>query len=342
MPPTIDAHQASPSPTRINEAFTGFHQALDKVAVQAELARLPVFLRAEVFPQLLSLHLTRHKPGRRCLIEYSLLLKHPSRPPQHLTLMAKIRMKSHDHNAWAVINGLWQAGINQQASDAIMIPSPMGEIPHWHMLLQPKVPGLALEPLLAGPQGEHLAMRVAAAAHNIHRSGVPTQRHHTITDELNILHKCLSKTAHTHPQWAARIERVIEHCKRLGKRLPHTPNCGIHRDLYADQIIVDGDTLYLLDFDLYCLGNPALDIGNFIAHISEFSVRKLGNANALSHVEHALTTEYLQLNPSCTAEAIDTYTTLSLARHIYISTLFTVRRPFTQALLELTEQRLAL
>jgi hypothetical protein len=31
---------------------------------------------------------------------------------------------------------------------------------------------------------------------------------------------------------------------------PPPARCGIHRDFYADQVIVDGSRLYLLDFDL--------------------------------------------------------------------------------------------
>src|SRR2546426_9353652 len=38
-------------------------------------------------------------------------------------------------------------------------------------------------------------------------------------------------------------------------------------------VIVNGERLFLLDFDLYCEGDPALDIGNFLGHITEQSLR---------------------------------------------------------------------
>jgi len=330
-------------PTRpISETFVGFHQALDAAEVQAELSRLPFFQRDGTVPELIAIRLSRHKPGRRCLIEYDLLLKRPSRRPQPLTLMAKMRIKSHDHSTWTVVNGLWEAGMNYQTDDGIALPRPVGEIPHWHIWLQPKVPGVGLEQQLAGPQGERLAERVAEAAHKIHHSGVPTCRRHTMADELRILNERLGKAASAYPQWSGRIERIINRCENLGNSLPPAPLCGIHRDFYADQIIADDETLYLLDFDLYCQGDPALDIGNFIAHITEFSLRTWGNANTLAHVEQALAKRFLQLNPGIAAQRIRAYVTLTLARHIHISTLFTKRRPFTQALLELTEQRLGI
>jgi len=325
-----------------NESFEGFQQAFDAVAVQAELSRLPFFQSDGVLPVLTAIRLSRHKPGRRCLIEYDLLVKHPSRLPQPLTLMAKVRMKSHDHTTWALANALWQGGMNDQADDNIAVPRPIGEIPHWHMWLQSKVAGVTLEQRFIGSQGERLAERVAEAANKIHRSGIPTQRRHIMADELNILTERLTRMAKSHPWWSSRLERISKHCKSLGESLPAASLCGIHRDFYADQIIADDEKLYLLDFDLYCEGDPALDIGNFIAHITEFSLRTLGDANALAHIEQALERRFLQLNTNIAAESIRAYATLTLARHIYISTLFTERRPFTQTLLELTEQRLGI
>ncbi len=325
-----------------NETFEGAHQALDAVAVQVELSRLPFFLHDDAFPELIAIRLRRHKPGRRCLIEYDLLVKHPYNPPFAMTLMAKIRMKSHDHKTWAVLNSLWEGDFNDNTDDNIKIPCPVGEIPHWHMMLQLKVSGTELEAMLAGSRGEHLAKQIAESAFKIHNSGIPTRRRHTMANELDILNERLSRTANANPHWSIRIKDIIKHCEKRGNNLPTVPLCGIHRDFYADQIIVNGRLLYLLDFDLYCKGDPALDIGNFIAHITEFSLRTFNNADALINVKHALSNRYLQLNPNIKRQSIQTYETLTLARHIYISTLLSERKPFTLALLELTEQRLGI
>ncbi len=94
---------------------------------------------------------------------------------------------------------------------------------------------------------------------------------------------------------------------------------------------------------LYCLGDPALDIGNFIGHMSEQSLRQLGNPRALAGQERALEERFLQLSGESAPKAfgaIQCYTTLTLARHIYLSTQFPERQNFTEALLELCELRL--
>ncbi len=123
-------------------------------------------------------------------------------------------------------------------------------------------------------------------------------------------------------------------------REPHA--CGIHRDFYADQVIAADARLTLVDLDLYAAGDPALDVGNFLAHLMEQSLRERGDPEALHDREEALRGRFLELAPDVSRAAVEAYTTLSLARHVFLSTRFPERRCFTGALLELCEKRLGL
>jgi aminoglycoside phosphotransferase (APT) family kinase protein len=163
-----------------------------------------------------------------------------------------------------------------------------------------------------------------------------------MVDELSILHERLPLVAQRKPQWANRLERILDACDRLGTSVPEPTPCGIHRDFYADQVLVSGERLYLLDFDLYCEGDPALDIGNFMGHITEQSLRTYGDPNTLADREAAMEERFVELSDRPTRAAIQAYAMLTLVRHIYLSTQFPERRPFTEALLELCEQRLTI
>jgi thiamine kinase-like enzyme len=113
-----------------------------------------------------------------------------------------------------------------------------------------------------------LVRRIAEAVHKIHRADVPAEHRHTMADELRILHKRLPEVARQEPAWERRIERLLAACDRLGESVPEPRACGVHRDFYADQVLVSGQRLVLLDFDLYCVGDPALDVGNFLGHVT--------------------------------------------------------------------------
>jgi aminoglycoside phosphotransferase (APT) family kinase protein len=143
------------------------------------------------------------------------------------------------------------------------------------------------------------------------------------------------------PEWADRLERLLAACDRLGAGLAAPRLRGIHRDFYADHVLVDASRLYLLDFDLHCQGDPALDIGNFSGHMIEHSLRTRGVPDALAEPQRELEKQFLALSGDSTADAVSAYTTLALVRHIFLSTQFPERHHTTQALLELCEDHVA-
>lgn len=273
--------------------------------------------------------LLRHKPGRRALVSYELALEDGGT----LTVLGKARAKGLDEKSYRVQKALWE--------EEQPVPEPLGIVPEFHLWLQRKVAGVPAIEVLTGPDGRGLAKKVAALAHGLHGSRVrPLRRPHGIGEELRILHQRLPLVAAGNPRWERRIEKVLLLCNRLGETLSQSVTRPIHRDFYPDQVLVDGDRLWLLDLDLYCAGDPALDVGNFVAHLTEYGLRKLGDPGGLKDREEALEETFAALAGEDVLPAVRAYTTLTLARHVHISTLFPERRPFTGELLELCEGRL--
>jgi Phosphotransferase enzyme family len=286
------------------------------------------------------IRVARYKPGRRCVIEYDLDVEQPDAPPEAITLLGKVRVRRFGKSGYRLLSAFWNAGFDADAPDGICVPEPVGTVSKFRMWLQRKVQGHSATEVLAAPGGVKLARRIADAAHKIHRAGVPAERRHSMVDELRILHERLPVVRPAEPRWAERIERILEASDHLGAATPEPEPCGIHRDFYADQMLVDGSRLYLLDFDLYCEGDPALDIGNFLGHITEQSLRAFGDPEALAEIEEAAEERFVELSGEKTRSAVRAYKTLTLVRHIHLSTLFPERRPFTERLLALCEERL--
>jgi aminoglycoside phosphotransferase (APT) family kinase protein len=292
-----------------------------------------------------SIRVARYKPGRRCLIEYE--LERPGGKPGNRTerstiiLVGKAKARGMDEATHRLMHQLRGAGFGEDSADGICVPEPLGMVREFQMCLYRKAPGEPVTQLLAGPDGKPLAARIAEGIYKLHQANVSCQRRHTIADELRILHDRLSTLALSRPQWAPRLQRLLADCDRLGAAIPEPAACGIHRDFYADHVLVEGPRLYLLDFDLYCQGDPGLDVGNFIGHLIEQSLRTSGNPRALDMQQEALVRRYVELSGPAVASSIDAYTTLTLVRHIWLSTQFPDRRGSTEALLELCEDRLA-
>jgi hypothetical protein len=285
------------------------------------------------------IQVVRHKPGRRCVIEYDLEALGPEAPPEGVVLLGKVRAKRSGKSGYRMLCSLWEAGFGADAPDGICVPEPLGTISKFRMWLQRKEPGRTATELLAQPGGAVLVRRISEAAHKLHLANVPTERRHTMADELKILHERLPVVACREQPWARRIERLLAACVRLGESVPEPRACGVHRDFYADQVLVDGERLILLDFDLYCVGDPALDPGNFLGHITEQSLRTTGDPDALAHLERAMEDRFVELSGEAARPAVRAYAALTLARHVHLSTLFPERRHLTGELLELSEER---
>jgi aminoglycoside phosphotransferase (APT) family kinase protein len=282
----------------------------------------------------------RHKLGKRCLIEYDMDLERKNIPYKKTRLLGKMHRKGLDKTTFQMQNSFQKAGFDSKSSDKISLPEVIGVIPEFEMWLQKKIEGIPMINLLVKKDGEKIAGRIAEAIHKVHLANIPIKRHHTVKKELLILNERLTEIARLNPSLSPRINHVLDECKELVKYLPISNSVGIHRDFYHDQVLVNGHRIFLLDFDLYCMGDPSLDIGNFVGHLQEFSLRKFGNPNWLSKQEHALIERFLELSGEFRRTSVEIYTTLTLVRHISISQQFSDRRPFTESLLSLCEDRL--
>lgn len=334
--PVSDPFRAACDPALPTLAF-----ALDAATVREKLKHGLGRLSGEGRLHLRAIRVVRHKPGKRCVVEYDVKLKPAEGQDQKLTLIGKVRARRSGNEGWRQLEAIWNAGFTAEAADGICVPEPVGIIADFKMWFQRKVPGKTAAALLAGPDGPKLARRIADAAHKLHQANLPTEKSHTMADELHILAECMGKLTVSRPEWQPRLERLLARAERLGNSFAPVRTCGIHRDFYSAQVIVDGPRLWLIDFDLFCEGDPGLDLGNFIGHVLEAGVREPAAAAELAAAAEAMEARFAERNGEAIRESVRAYTTLTLIRHVYLSTQFPERAHTTEPLLGLCERRLA-
>jgi hypothetical protein len=290
--------------------------------------------------RLLAIHILAYKPGRRCVIEYRFEMTSPQGVLVEKTVLGKIRTKRFGNSGYRQLRALWESGFNDQSSDGISVPEPLGTVPRLQMWLQQKVVGSTATVLLDASDGAELSGRIAEAVQKLHTSALATDRRHTMHDELRILERCLGDTAKAHPHAASSIAGLIDAAGRVGSMLPSPAWCPSHRDFYADQVLVSGDRLFLIDFDLFCEADPGLDVGNFLGHVTEHAIRVHGTADALAGFERALEDRFVARAGEGIRPAVRVYAALTLARHVYLCTRSAERAPFMPALLAQARERL--
>jgi hypothetical protein len=319
---------ALPSLAAVKEdaAITTLPAALDPTAARRAFAdACPALAHG---PQIASIAVLRYRPGRRCLLRYSFADGTPA-------VIGKVTAKGVHRRGLGVQQQLRLAGFDDRAVDRIAVPEPLGAVPALGLWLQREVAGRPLQAGLDAPWAARACERAAMALVKLHRApACAAARGWTIADELAVLDERLTHLADLRTDLRRDIAALRARCHRAASRLPEAPSCGIHRDYYPEQLVVDGELTHLVDLDLYSLGDPALDAGNFIAHLLEAAIRGRGNAAAYAPLVAAFRDRFLAESPTATPHSVVIYTLLSLARLAEISTRIADRRQTTRAILE--------
>ena len=309
--------------------------ALHPRTAQSELSRVPRLSDAGPV-ELVAIRLLRHKPGRRAVVAYELATDNGP-----ITAIGKIRARRYGKEGLRRQRVFWESGLDGSGADGVGVPEPLGHSSRLAMWLQRGVDGHEATGLIEDGQGTHLASRIAATAHAVHRSDIAPPKVHAMDDEIRILDDCLPLVTRSLPALAPRVTRLLQRCRRLAETTEPNDARPIHRDFYGDQIIVDGPHTWLLDLDLFCLGDPALDIGNFVGHVTEQALRTHGSPTALRATEQAIEDRFVDLAGARMLHGVRAYAALTVARHVYLSTVLPGRGHLTEALLDLAEERVA-
>lgn len=287
-----------------------------------------------------AIRVVRHRPPFRCLVEYDLDVTSIDGLIRRETLIGKVQARGADGPAYLLARDLWRAGFDGRDSRPFGVPEPLGLFPDLRLWLQAKVAGRSSFHLMSPPGGPALARRIAEAIHAFHLEAPRPTRIHGVAEEIAILRVRLERFVVENPPLAIRARSVLTRCERLAADIPEVELTTIHRDFHQDQVLVDGDRLWLLDMDEASQGDAALDVGNFVAHLWEQGVRMFGSAEALHDCTAEFVERYIALAGEEIRPRIEAFALVSFARHISLSSERPERRPFVEAVLQECERRL--
>ena len=141
------------------------------------------------------------------------------------------------------------------------------------------------------------------------------------------------------PQLARRADALA---RRLAGQLAAAPaqHCALHGDFSANQVLVDDDTVAIIDLDWACYGDPADDLGNFIAQAERNALRGVLTPRRVELLKETLLNGYASATKRPLPERIGLYTAVEVFRRMRFP--FRGREPDwpqrTEALLHRAEQ----
>lgn len=215
----------------------------------------------------------RYKPGDRCVIRYRASFESSGLQPARasLSVIGKLyRRRSEATVAQSTLERLaampWSAApLAAAESLPLLLTVDLGSGSDE----PPVVPGTCAIRNVAGQTPDPALHTAATALADLHTSGVATAGTplRTGADEAAKAGKRASALSAYLPQLRAHIQRATG---RVQARL-----CGLTSDLSwpahgsykPSQLLVRGASVFLVDFDQFCLADPALDLGYFLAYL---------------------------------------------------------------------------
>ena len=179
------------------------------------------------------------------------------------------------------------------AVDSVRSPARLGHSERHGLLAFGWLEGRPLRSALTSGSFDLVTLsRVGAALANIHRQPGPQLAVRTRTFEAERLTRLARWLGQVQPSLLPRVEDLV---RRLAPRLLAAPVAltTIHGDFYDKQILVCNDGgVAVLDFDEAARGDPAHDLGLFIAHLEYQVVRGTLPETSLTACTEALLQGY--------------------------------------------------
>ena len=174
----------------------------------------------------------------------------------------------------------------------LRLARPLGASADHHLLLYEWLSGRPLNELISEPDLDPRALAaVGAALAEWHRQrGAPLAcRSHEV--EATALAAAVRGVAAVCVHLQQRAHALAERLAALLAR--HPPGyCPIHGDFYADQVLLAGDEVAILDLDNAALGDPAVDLGNFAAHLENDALHGRLDVGRVKLLQNALLEGY--------------------------------------------------
>jgi hypothetical protein len=218
----------------------------------------------------------RYKPGDRCVIRYRLQFGDgggAGADTRTCTLVAKLyREQSEAQAATDLLERLHaQAGVAWTAR-------PLGVVPGLPLALTEDL-GSSRDPVPAhsglhvvhpgGPDAPDVVARAARALAELHTTAMDPRglSRRTGADEAGKAAKRARLLERYVPELAPEVRRVSDAlCATLAGLPENTLRPG-HGSYKPSQLLVRNGEVFLVDFDQFCLADPALDVGYFLAYL---------------------------------------------------------------------------
>jgi hypothetical protein len=275
----------------------------------------------------------RYRQGS-CVLRYELAWHlQPSRRSLKQVVYGKVYGDDRGQLVGPAVTALRERMDGGAGSLPFLVPRFQGYLPDLRLALLEAVPGSALLPSMIrasgmsggpgvpGPSPDEAVMACARIAAALHRSSIPVGEPRTLAEEVDGAREAVEALAPLAPALALRLHGSLGAVGDLVADRPG-PLGAAHGDFDHSQVLFDGPTTSLVDFDAVCRAEPALDLGSFTGRLA-VAVRRAPDAARAAHdggddLADAFLREYVRVrgskDPALLLARVEAYRTVALVR----------------------------
>jgi hypothetical protein len=229
-----------------------------------------------------------YKPGSRCTILYDMSYAETDADKGWpTTAVAKVYRAQKGEQAYRGMVALWESPLS--ASTVVRIAEPLAYIAEHKLLVQATLgEEQTLEELLRATlqHGDAAAHRrlegfvraSAAGLAELHLSGADSDERITWEDRITTIPEAIERIAPVAPELAEAVQPLFERLTELAAAYPADPLVPSHGSFDSDQVLIAQDRIGFIDFDSFCMAEPALDVGHFRAAIMDSGMKLIDDA----------------------------------------------------------------
>jgi aminoglycoside phosphotransferase len=266
-----------------------------------------------------------YKPRRSCIVHYEIDLgPDAGGAARSARVYGKVARDDRGERNHAVLRAAWQAA---RASGTWRAARPLAYLPAWRLLLQEAVPGRDFRlvfseltpddvtPAQLARARAHLGAIVAAVRSLQHAplgAGPAKSFAHLLAEQ----EKNLQYLGDAEPRLAAEIGALRAELARVERTIPRAPLVFCHGDFAHGNVLIDGDTVGIIDFDKAGAAEPAFDVAYFLTHLWSFGLRHEKRMAHVAALWKHMRDEYLARAPEVSSERLAVYEALDFAAYV--------------------------
>jgi Ser/Thr protein kinase RdoA (MazF antagonist) len=243
----------------------------------------------------------RRRPGSRHVFSCELmLLDHRSGEKRSIELIGKrdtTRAAGKAAREFEAMQLLWDRGFG--IDERFRIPRPVQHFPDLHLVLQGKAGGSKLRTYVG--KGNNASLSYASVTGmwlaKLHNLEVSSPQMCTYETEIASLRTFVAALRVDQPNLAAELQQRATTIERAFASFKGVPATMVHGDFHPDHIFVYGDSVTVIDFERFCVTDPARDLGSFIAHVHTMACLSGRSPHAANHEADAFLASYLSAAP---------------------------------------------